>query len=412
MRDADPVLWHNNGDGTFSDVTAASGFGFPGTGEDAYGCVFGDYDGDGAPDLFVAFNGDRGHALFRNQGNGTFTETTVAAGLATTDPAVGGAWGDVDGDGLLDLFVSSGRADKLYLNQGDGTFLEDGVRYGVAADKPSRGAGFADYDLDGDLDLFVVHFNDSHVLYENTGGAMVTAVVPASATGHAAIWGDYDRDGDPDVYVPVQDGTEKNLLLRNGPGAPANAWLHVDPQGVLSNRDGRGAVIRVWSGGTVQVREYGTGDGWAAKSRGPAIFGLGDGGTVDSVRVDWPSGAWNVLVAPAPNHVLPVLEDTTTPVDPRTPNPALVLGRAVPNPFASATQVRFSLGAAGPVRVRVVDVTGRSVAVLHDGPLSAGEHVLGWDGRDDRGRDTGAGVYFYRVEAGDTRQVRKLVRID
>jgi len=420
LRDRPSALWHQNADGTFTDVAPQAGFTFSESGDETYSCAFGDYNGDGLEDLLVTFLGPRGQALFRNLGENRFAEVTAEAGLTAADASVGGLWADFNGDGRLDIYICSTSRNKLYLNRGDGTFSDEASRYGVNDAGASRGASTADYDLDGDPDLYVVNFNGTDVLYENLGNSMLR--VPGSGAGfgfgHSCTWADVDGDGDPDLFSARQ--LQENLLLRNqrNDGAETGSWLKVKLRGLVSNRDGIGARISLFADGTVQVREVGTGAGWAAKSRLPELFGIPGEGTVDSVRVDWPSGAFNILRAPAAGTVLTIVEDETTPVrPPGIPEPFTArLGPPFPNPFAGATSVRFTLTRPAAVRLGIFDLQGRRVRTLLDGRLPAGEHVAGWDGADSRGRVTAPGVYFYRLETRGPKgvggiQVRKLVRI-
>ena len=420
-RDGPSALWHNNGDGTFTDIAPEAGFAFPDSGGDSYGCAWGDYDGDRLPDLFLAQQSDPVHVLYHNLGGNRFEDVTTAAGVAGTDPAAGAAWADVNNDERLDLFVASNGADRLYVNRGDGTFADESERYGVNDPGLAKGAAFADYDLDGDMDLYVVNVSGPNLLFQNMGGTMFRVPEAADAEGQAygCAWADMDGDGDPDLYVTRGCGGNgcrtDNILYRNAlnDGDDPRPWLAVALRGKECNRDGLGALVEVHAGGHFQARQMGTGSGWASKSLVPLLFGFPDGVVVDSVEVFWPNGHYNVVRGPASNATLVIEEDTSTPVAPPGVAPPLSvrLLPAFPNPFTAGVTIPLRLSRAVPVRVEVFDLSGRRVRVLANGLLPAGEQILGWDGEDSAGRPAPAGIYFYRLAAAGRLQVRKLVRM-
>ena len=409
-RDVPSVLWRNQGDRTFVDATAASNLTFPQDGGEAYSSAWADYNNDGYSDLFVCFNRFQGHTLFENQGDGTFVDVTETAGLASPDAAVGVVWGEINGDEYIDLYVSSLGLNKLYLNNGDGTFADAAGTYGVAYSEQTNGSAVFDYDLDGDNDLFVVTFT-SNGLHENVGPTMARS--PSAAQGgfcYAAAPGDFDDDGDADLYVTRADGG--NYLLRNETDNESITpqWLKVKLTGSLSNRDGVGAVIRVFSSSGNQVHQVGTGFGWAAGGTLPSLFGIPGG--VDSVRVDWSSGAWNVVPHPPVNTVLEIEEDITTPIlPPETPVPTAWASPALPNPFSVVTAVRLEMETPQTVSLRVYDVKGTLVRDVFNGRVPSGTQRLAWDGRSAAGGRVPAGIYFLRITAGERQVVRKVVRV-
>jgi len=207
------VLYRNNGDGTFTDVTSEAGVSCTGS---SLGVAWGDYDNDGDLDLYVA-NHYEANVLYKNNGDGTFTDVTGAAGVGCTGSSYGVAWGDYDNDGDLDLYVTNYEANVLYRNNGDGTFTDVTSEAGVSCTGSSRGVAWGDYDNDGDLDLYVANYNEANVLYRNNGDGTftdVTSEAGVGCTGHSlgVAWGDYDNDGDLDLYV-TNDGA--NVLYRN-----------------------------------------------------------------------------------------------------------------------------------------------------------------------------------------------------
>jgi hypothetical protein len=342
-RHFDPVasvMLHNNGDGTFSDASAASGIGaHPGK---ALGVAIHDYDRDGWIDLFVA-NDSMQQFLFRNTGRGTFAEVALSAGVAFDDN--GGSFAgmgtdveDYDGDGWPDVFVTALSLERyaLYRAVGSGRFEYASHTTGVGAATLQRsgwGTKFMDFDNDGRRDLFVAQ---SHVLdtvsrarqgfdylqpplmLRNAGpstplGTSFVDVSPSlgpafarPAPGRGAAFGDLDDDGDLDIVVANVD--EQPTLLRNE-GGNANHWLTVTLRGTRSNRQGIGAIVRVVDDrDRAQSGISSTASSYQSASDRRVHFGLGDAKTVRRLEVRWPSGTLQVLSDLAADRALDIVE--------------------------------------------------------------------------------------------------------
>ncbi len=351
------LLYANNGDGTFTEVSAAAGVDNAG---DSTSAAWVDYDIDGLLDLFVVGEWSA-NALYRNNGDGTFSDVATAAGLADGgwQREEGVAWGDYNNDGMPDLYIANDGPNPLYRNNGDGTFTEVGGLSGVADPRFSRGAAWGDFDNDGDLDLYVTNYLDESALYRNDGGTFtdVSAAAGVNDPGggigvtlgdydndgyldifivnsgpnalylnngdgtftqhpglthdgnaHGVASADYDNDGDLDVYVTNREDGNPNLLYRNR--GNANHWLHVRLVGSHSNADGIGARVRVVSGGMSQIREVNGGSGFASQDSLPAEFGLGTQGNTVTLEVTWPSGVVDTLTGIAVDQVVTVTEST------------------------------------------------------------------------------------------------------
>lgn len=289
----------------------------------SFSSTFTDLDRDGWPDLAVA--GDFGTSrLFWNNGDGTFTDGTKLAGLGTDENGMGSTFGDFDGDGLLDWFITSiddparicdsaacnwkFSGNRLYRNQGGRRFSDATDAAGVRHGFRGWGAAFLDYDNDGDLDLVMTNgvdfpdlsleeaFNaDPMRFWENDGtGSMTEKSAQVGLTdtgsGKGLLVFDYDTDGDMDIFLVNNAGTPR--LYRND-GGNARDWLRVRTVGHASNREGLGAWVEIFPilGGPVQVREIGTSTHFLGQSERVAHFGLGLGRRpVDLVRITWPSG--------------------------------------------------------------------------------------------------------------------------
>jgi len=314
-------LFHNNGNGSFSPVVAAmSGPGPNGTSFN--GATWADFDNDGYPDLFI-FNGAGHNWLFHNNRDGTFSQ--VHGAPFDTDPAQspGAAWGDYDNDGFLDLFVVNGAFDALqhhnYLyhnNNGNGTFTK--VTTGnIVTDRGSFvTAAWEDFDNDGNLDLFVSQDpggrGGTNRFYHNNGDGTFTPLTNSVLVADRGLfsgvaWGDIDNDGFPDLFV---SGYNQPSALYHNQGN-SNAWIMFKLVGTVSNRSPIGAKVRVKAtirGKTYwQMREVTNGDGFAGNSLNPH-FGLGDATNVDIVRIEWPSGAVQEFQNVAAKQFLTVTE--------------------------------------------------------------------------------------------------------
>ncbi len=469
-KDSYNTLYHNNGDGTFTDVTEKTGVGDKGWG---MGCAFGDYDNDGSPDLYVTNYG--ANVLYHNNGDGTFTNVTEKAGVGDERWGTSIAWGDYDNDGNLDLYIANylvfdktmnpgepnsafkidmpllmdsklfeGQRNLLYRNNGDGTFtdvtddagvgnspgksmgvvfsdvnndgnqdiyitndksrnvlyLNDGNgrftdvggKLGVDSPLSGMGAAIGDYDNDGDMDIFstytqentnllynnmisdkggsfepnshskfvnstmnaglgedvsVGYFgwgteffdydNDGHLdlfvanghgmpdfdnprstigqrnqLFRNSGdGSFLDVSVRAGYglrhrdSSRGVTMGDYDNDGDIDIFV-VNNNTYASLLKNEG-GNRGN-WLNIKLRGTRSNRDGIGARVKVTTGTLCQTKEVRSGSGYLSQSDMRLNFGLGALASADNVEIKWPSGIVESFKDVETNRFITIIE--------------------------------------------------------------------------------------------------------
>lgn len=206
------ALFRNNGDGTFTNTADEAGVADPRGG---WGSLFADYDNDGYLDLYITRGGWSGPAentLYHNNGDGTFTDVTHTAGVADPQSSFCAAWADYDNDGYLDLYIADGvigdgAANVLYRNNGDGTFTNTAEAAGVADTGNSLGTAWGDYDKDGHIDLHVVNFGQSNVLYRNNGDGTFTDVTPTTGMNlpvtdpFVTFFLDVDNDADLDIFI-------------------------------------------------------------------------------------------------------------------------------------------------------------------------------------------------------------------
>ncbi|MFQ5740649.1 MAG: CRTAC1 family protein [Acidobacteriota bacterium] len=317
------VLFLNNGDGTFTDVTKKAGVNIAGK---ALGVVTGDLNGDFLPDIYVA-NDAVANYLYLNRGGHRFEEAGLVAEVAygvTVKPesGMGTDLGDFDEDGRADLIVTNidYEMNNLYANQGEELFNDVTLSRGLGqVSLPYSGFGvkFVDYDLDGDLDLVVlnghvidnidhykseIHYREPPLLLENRRGVFVNAgsrsgeIWKRKMVGRALAAGDYDNDGDSDLLF-VNNG-EPPVLLRND-GGNRNTWFGLRLVGVKGNRDGVGAVVTVTTNRRKLMRQRHGGGSYQAAHDPRLVVGLSKGEKVESIQIRWSGGALQTLEPPA-----------------------------------------------------------------------------------------------------------------
>ena len=329
-------LFHNNGDGTFTDVSVKAGVSNK-SGYYGLASVFLDVDDDGWVDLVVA-NDSVPNYLYRNKHDGTFEDISYASGFALSEDgreqaSMGIAVGDYNRDGKVDLFTTTFSDDykTLYRNDGDGSFTDVTYRAGLADPTIpflSWGTGFLDYDNDGLLDIFIVNghvypevdkqdwgttWAERPQLFRNLDGVKFKEVPPATGsgladviTGRGAAFGDLFNDGHIDVIINNIDA--KPALLRNVVKND-NHWLTLKLiGGPKSPRDANGAKVFLIAGGVRQRADVFSGGSYGSSSDQRVHFGLGSATTVDSIEIHWPSGKKQSVTVPSVDRIFTVEE--------------------------------------------------------------------------------------------------------
>jgi hypothetical protein len=325
-------LFHNNGNGTFTDVSRQAGIANPaGKG---LGVTFCDVDRDGDTDIYVANDTVR-NFLYRNNGDGTFLDIAYGAGVGF-DPngkpqaGMGTDCADFDGNGFPDIFVTnfSEELNALYQNRGDGIFEDVSAKVGLDSSYLPLGFGtkMFDVDNDGDLDIYVTNghvidnvklyqrnltYAQRDLLYENLGGRFkdVSAVsgpaLQVERIGRGLAVADFDNDGDLDLVISALG--QRPVLLRNE-GVGAGNWITIRAKGGKSNSFGLGATVRVETSEGVQVREINNVASYLSANDVRLHVGLGPAKTIQRIEVLWPSGTRQVLKDVAVNQILVIEE--------------------------------------------------------------------------------------------------------
>jgi hypothetical protein len=310
------VLFHNSGNGTFTDATKSAGIKDPNY--YGFGVVFSDFDNDGWPDIYVANDGNP-NLLFHNNRNGTFTEMGVLSGAGLNEAGraqsgMGVAIGDYDGNGLFDIFVTNFANDTNTLYRNLGKMLFNDVTSLAGLGEISQqylgwGTGLEDFDNDALPDIFVAnghvypqvdsaetgqHYAQRKELYQNLGNGKFKEIareagsdlmIPKSSRG--AAFGDYDNDGNIDALVINMN--DRPSLFRNE-GGNRNHWITMLLKGTRSNRDAIGARVEIQAGGRTQVDEVRSGASYLSHNDMRIHFGLGSASRVDRIRIRWPNG--------------------------------------------------------------------------------------------------------------------------
>jgi hypothetical protein len=329
-------LYHNNHDGTFTDVSDKSGVGLPES--KGMGLVLADLNNDGWPDIAVA-NDTWPNFLFENKHDGTFSDVSLVSGLAASEDGgyeagMGIDAADVDGDGLLDIYIThlDFELNRLYHNNGDGTFTDVTYSSGIgnkAMLLSGVAAKFIDYDNDGWPDIVqangamvdnvrlyhsLVSYEEPLLMFHNLGHGKFEKSSDAlgadfnhPVVGRGLATADFFNDGQ--VGFAVNCRGDYPELLRND-GANGNHWLEVLLIGTKSNRDGIGAVLKLSSSGTVQVDQAKGGTSYMSASDPRIHFGLGKRTKIDSLEITWPSGRVDKLASVPVDSIIAVKEGT------------------------------------------------------------------------------------------------------
>jgi len=362
VADGEDLLYRNDGDGTFTEVARQAG-----VANDRYAMAsaMADYDADGDLDIYVVNAPDPSgsnarNLLFENDGSGRFTDVAARAGVAGADDhdGYGLAWGDLDGDGHLDLHVvnfGGSRRNYLFHNRGDGTFEEVALRLGLDNGfEEDNCVTLGDFDNDGDLDIYLSSFGPTRY-YENLGGLRFEE--KAEAVGFGDVRGfnsaTGDLDGDGDL-----DLYDSGTLYEGRGSRSGHHWLQVALEGTASNRDAIGARLTARAGGLTIVREVSGGQGYNATDAFRQHFGLGRATRVDELVVRWPSGQVETFRDVPADQLLRLRE-------PRRPAPPPTGG---PSPGTIETLAGDGGGAPVPGRTFPADASlgGRTWGVARD----------------------------------------------
>ncbi len=414
---ASNMLYRSNGDNTFTDIAGAVNARGPDPSL-VLGLAIFDYDRDGDDDIFMAQDGNQGNMLLERRANGIYYDVSDEAGVILPVQGMGVGVGDYNRDGFFDVYTTNLNESTLLQNNGDRTFTDVTIPAGVG-DSPNHmgwGTFFFDSDNDGLLDIYnnnQTNFGGlPNTFFHNNGDGTFEDLSAASGlmcynNGIGSACGDLDNDGDLDIVLSGRPAAAGNLkLFRNDSNTPHH-WVQVSLQASGGNRNAIGAIVELFSGGVVQTSMVSGGAGYVSQISLRQHFGLGLAETIDSLIVSWPDGSREVFhgLAVDTHHLL--VEGTTTGVideenqlSPQT----FFLGQNYPNPFNPSTRIDFTIPEAGHVSLAVFDLLGRHIGTLVDGPMERGTYTI------EFGRaDLPTGLYVYRLQMNEHTLLRRML---
>jgi len=313
------LLFRNLGNGSFQEVGQSAGLALSGT--IGSGPTFADFSGDGFLDLFIGGVSPTGVSFFLNNGDGTFSNITgaVLETAVLSNNTFSAAFGDYDMDGDLDLFMThwgsgivNGTSQHLWRNNGDTTFTDVSIASGIASTYQGEpdwtfSPNFADINNDGYPDILLAgDFVTSQVFINQKNGTFVNTTdsnVITDENGMGAGVGDYDNDGDIDIFITNNNQSPK--LFRND-GGNTNNFLSIKLNGLSPNREGVGSRVTITVNNQNQIRELRVGSNFVSQNPVRAHFGLGNAELVNLVQVDWADGETTVLQNVSSNQFLEI----------------------------------------------------------------------------------------------------------
>lgn len=410
-------LYQGDGIGGFTKITTGA---FVNDVSGSISSAWGDYNNDGLMDVYVANNGAalNNNFFYKNDGAGNFTKMTSLNIVSDTTKSFSTSWGDYNNDGYQDLFIAGDgeRPNALYRNNKDGSFLNDTWspwgQYSVMGN-------WADYDNDGFLDLFISRWqNQNNILLHNNGNTTFTQVnlgdiVNDHGNSFGCAWADYDNDGDMDLVVG-NINNENNFLYRNNASSESpNKWITIKCIGTTSNKSAIGAKVMVKA--TImgnpqwQLREITAETGYASQNDMRAHFGLGSASTVDSIKIIWPSGSVNSFTNVGVNRFVTITENGSL-VNVENTNVKIPSGfeldQNFPNPFNPSTVIKFTVPYASNITLKVYNTSGKEITTLLNKSFQQGSHEVKFNSEG-----LASGVYYYTLKGDNFSDTKKMILI-
>ena len=396
-------LYRNNGDSTFSDVSLETGISPIGHG--SFCSAFLDINNDGFQDIYIS--NDRPlnpNILYKNNGDNTFTDISVSSGTDVAIDAMTVTVGDFNKDGWFDIYITNGPiGNVLYRNNGDETFTDIAVSSGTIFNSISWGASFFDADNDMDLDLYVCgEFGASQnnflrgAFYINNDDETFTLSNESFPNDERASYssaiGDIDNDGYPELVVT--NSLDQDLYFWKNNSVTTNNWLKLNLEGTQSNRDGIGSTIEISVDGQKQYAYTHSGEGYLSQNSATKIFGLGTNSVVDYVKVTWLSGIEDFIYNVNANQLIDIVEGD---------HPELSVDEfsfqnitLYPNPVENTLYIQSNIY---DIQVEVYTILGKSYSLkklVNSNQIDVSELV--------------SGLYFVKLKKGSQTTIKRFIK--
>lgn len=381
------MLFKNNGDLTFEDFTIESGALDT---QVSMGSIFFDYDKDGDIDLYLTHDANQPYILYQNDGDGHFTDVSAQSGTDYAGQGMGVDVGDINKDGWMDIYITNLSYNTLLLNNGDGTFSDISSEAGVTDQGMGWGTAFLDFNNDGLQDIYMV--NDSYfaplpnILYQNIGNnefVIVSSDSPINSmnAGYGTACTDFNDDGKVDIFVANNGLNDKNELFENVTETNNN-WVKIKLLGTQSNRAAIGARVEIiLEPGVLLIDEICAGSGYSGQNSMTLHFGLGDMEIIENLFVHWPSGSKELFGGLSVNKTYVIEENLslTTPTASTINLPSFEM-QLSPNPVADKLHIQLKTEETSNSKLEILDVNGQTIYTLFEGLLPPGQADFIWDG--------------------------------
>jgi len=401
------ALFKNNGNGTFTNVSSLAGINQ--INDPTFCAAFFDYNNDGWQDIYVTNHKFSQSYLYKNNGDGTFTDVSLVSKAGVITDGMSTTIGDYNNDGWFDIYITNlgntaTNANVLLKNNGDGTFANVATTTGTLFDSVGWGAVFLDADNDTNLDIYVSGMLNGatslpSAFYKNQGDN--TFVIPPNIgfakdtlPSFSNAIGDVDNNGFPEIAV-VNNNNNNIFLWKNTTSSNTNNWLKVKLKGTTSNREGVGSVIEIKANGQKQYRYTLNGEGYLGQNSGSEFFGIGSATSIDSLKVTWLSGAVDLFTNITPNQTINIVEGETLGIDKFN----LLDVQLFPNPVKDKLKIKINSRQTESVLATLYTVLGKKIFARE---LVKNNFELNLS-------NFSSGIYLLKVEVGSNVIIKKVI---